>query len=85
MAQKMLEKDVTPIQAYGVSSEYSIKCAPDITTCVRKTADNYSVTIQKGRLKLEVTIEEWRSIVANCDAIELGFLLMSGNLGRVSN
>ena len=84
MAQKMLDvlDVVTPIETHGLSSEYSIKCGSDISMSVRKETE-YSVTIQKGRTKLEMTMDEWRRVIANCETIELGYLLLSGNLGRV--
>ena len=86
MAQQMLQTEAlgigAPIQAHGHSSEYSIKCSSEISICVKKEED-YSVILQKGRSKMEMTLDEWRSVVANCETMELGYLLLSGNLGRV--
>ena len=85
MAQQMFQNEFdigAPVKTHGLSSEYSIKCGSEISISVKKEVE-CSVTIQKGRSKIEMTMDEWRSVVANCETMELGYLLLSGQFGRV--
>ena len=84
MTQSMLDTldVVTPILNNGISSEYSITCGPELSISIRKGTE-YTVTLQKGRVKIVLTMDEWRDIAGNYETLELGFLLLSGTLGRV--
>ena len=82
MAQQLID-GVTPIQSHAISSEYKINCGNDISVCIQKEAAGCNLLLQKGRTKLTLSLEEWRSICANCETIELGYMLLTGNLGRV--
>lgn len=61
-------------------TEYSIKCETDIVMTVSKGM-RYGIIIQKGRQKIELTVDEWRSVVSNADSLEVGRMLLSGTLG----
>ena len=86
MAQKMLDVPavMNPVQANGISSEYTIKCGPDISLTLRKD-QLYTVILHKNRIKIEMSVEEWRTVAANSETMELGFMLMNGNFSRVDN
>ena len=62
------------------ATDYSIRCESDIVMTVSK-GTRYGVTIQKGRQKLEMTMDEWRSMISNADSLEVGHQLLSGTLG----
>ena len=76
MAQQMLNDPYTP------SSEYTVKCGGDFAITIRKS-EGYSVIVQKARNKVVLSLSEWREFLSNCESIELAYLMLNGNIGRV--
>ena len=88
MAQVMLneqtdsdiKRQLPTVVGAPTATDYSIRCESDIVMTVSK-GTRYGVTIQKGRQKLEMTMDEWRSMISNADSLEVGHQLLSGTLG----
>ena len=84
MAQKVQDSSPKQILSSGVSTEYVIKCSSDLTLSLRKEG-NFTLKLQKDRTKVELTMDDWRLIVANAESIELGYLIMCGNFTRLNH
>ena len=88
MAQSIPTTDTCPvtsqmrnIHAGRAKAEYHIQCTDRLSVAARKTEDNLFVVIQKDKVKLTMSLDEWNVIAVNKDSIDLGLHLLNGTLG----
>ena len=67
-------------QLVNCTSEFNIKSGNDISISVKRNHDSCHVCIQKGRAKLNLSLEEWMNVINHKDTVQLAALLLTGNL-----
>ena len=65
--------------------EYKIFCAENFSLTARKTNTDCVVVLQKDKLKITLTLEEWKLLAVNKETVDLGVLLLKGKFGIVSH
>ena len=63
------------------AAEYNVKCTDKLSISAKKNDQDYSVVIQKDKVKITLTLEEYAILGKHRDGIDVACFLLKGQLG----
>ena len=75
MAQACLQSHIPFI------AEHYLKLTERLSVTIKKNGPDYTIVIQKDKVKLKLSLEEYTTLSQQVNTIEIAALLLSGKLG----